>query len=88
MKRNTELAESVQTAMEAKRLNQHQLAVALGTNRFMVEKLLRGDLVPSTHLQKQLKEILGISPGTIRQQKSHNHRVIPTLAKSTGSESE
>jgi ribosome-binding protein aMBF1 (putative translation factor) len=69
MRRNTELAETVQTAMDARHLSRNQLAEVLGMNRFMIEKLLCGDIIPSTHLQKQLEEILGIPSGSIRQEK-------------------
>jgi predicted XRE-type DNA-binding protein len=55
-----ELAVSIKDAMEAKRISREQLATMLGINHFMIEKLLRGDIVPSTHLEKQLVQALGI----------------------------
>jgi len=57
---NTELAKSVHNAMRAKHLTRDQLAETLGTNQFMIEKLLSGDVVPSTHLKNQLIEVLEI----------------------------
>jgi ribosome-binding protein aMBF1 (putative translation factor) len=57
---NTELAKSIQNAMRAKHLTRDQLAETLGTNPFMIEKLLSGDVVPSTHLKNQLIKVLDI----------------------------
>jgi ribosome-binding protein aMBF1 (putative translation factor) len=57
---HTELAKSIKNAMSAKRLTRDQLADTLGTNQFMIEKLLSGDVVPSTHLKNQLIEVLEI----------------------------
>jgi len=57
---NTELAKSVHDAMRAKHLTRDQLAETLGTNPFMIEKLLSGDVVPSTHLKNQLIKFLEI----------------------------
>ena len=56
MESNTELAKSIQNAMRAKHLTRDQLAETLGTSHFMIEKLLSGDVVPSTHLEKKLIE--------------------------------
>jgi ribosome-binding protein aMBF1 (putative translation factor) len=56
----TELAASIHNAMKAKHLSEHQLAEVLKTNCFMIDKLLAGDIVPSSHLEKQLIEVLGI----------------------------
>lgn len=60
MESNTELAKSIQNAMRAKHLTRDQLAETLGTNPFMIEKLLSGDVVPSTHLKNQLIKVLDI----------------------------
>ncbi len=60
MESNTELAKSIKNAMSAKHLTRDQLAETLGTNPFMIEKLLSGDVVPSTHLKNQLIEVLEI----------------------------
>lgn len=60
MESNTELAKSIQNAMRAKHLTRDQLAETLGTSHFMIEKLLSGDVVPSTHLEKKLIEVLEI----------------------------
>lgn len=60
MQSKTELAASIHCAVKAKQLSRHQLAEVLKTNCFMIDKLLAGDIVPSSHLQKQLIEILGI----------------------------
>ena len=74
MQRNTDLADSVQKAMEAKQLSRDQLAEALGTNRLMIEKLLCGEIVPSTHLEKQLEEVLEIPPATFVQSAGSHDR--------------
>ena len=60
MESNTELAKSIQSAMRAKHLSRDQLAETLGTNPFMIEKLLSGDVIPSTHLKNQLIKVLEI----------------------------
>ncbi len=60
MKGHTSLATSIQSAMEAKQLSRDQLAGMLGINHFMVEKLLRGEIMPSTHLKQRLLETLQI----------------------------
>ena len=60
MEGHTNLAASIQSAMKAKQLSRDQLAGMLGINHFMMEKLLRGEIVPSTHLKKRLLETLQI----------------------------
>ncbi len=60
MESNTELAKSIKNAMSAKHLTRDQLAETLGTSPFMIEKLLSGDVVPSTHLKNQLINVLEI----------------------------
>lgn len=60
MEGNTNLATIIQSAMKAKQLSRDQLAGMLGINYFMVEKLLRGEIMPSTHLKQRLLETLQI----------------------------
>jgi transcriptional regulator with XRE-family HTH domain len=63
----TELAATIQSVMKAKQLTREHLAEMLGMNRFMVEKLLCGEVIPSTHLERKLIKLLGISPEQIGQ---------------------
>lgn len=60
MESNHDFINTVQSAMKAKHLSRDQFAEMMGTNRFMIEKLLRGEIVPSKHLERQLIELLGI----------------------------
>jgi ribosome-binding protein aMBF1 (putative translation factor) len=67
MKKNTALAERVQNAMDSKQLSRDQLAEGLGMHHVMVEKLLCGEIIPSTHLENKLEAFLGIPQGTAVQ---------------------
>ena len=81
MRSETELADTIRAAMHRKKLKEADVAKMLDISRVMLEKLLCGDVVPSSHLQKQMKEVLGISVPRVtrissrRQQKAKNRQV-------------
>jgi ribosome-binding protein aMBF1 (putative translation factor) len=75
-----ELSATIQEAMREKSLDREGMAKLLGVSSIMVDKIICGDVVPSEHLQKQMKEVLGIAEPTIndmakrREQKAQAER--------------
>jgi len=67
--------------MRRKKLKKTDLAKMLGISNVILEKLLCGEVVPSSHLEKQMKEVLGISVARVtrvsarRQQKAKGRQV-------------
>ena len=74
MHSKSELATSIRNAMEAKHLSQHQLTELLKMNSLMIDKLLSGDIIPSSHLKKQLIEVLGIPRDKVAKRAEHRSK--------------
>lgn len=79
MQDQVELAATIQSAMRELKLSPEALAKKLGVNGIMVNKLICGEVVPSTHLEQQMIEVLRIDPKRVsnlsgRRQKSAGSR--------------
>jgi ribosome-binding protein aMBF1 (putative translation factor) len=66
MRDQVELAASIQRAMKNKKLSPQELGKKLGVNQVMVTKIICGDVVPSSHLEKQMIHILEIDPNRVK----------------------
>ena len=67
MQSKTELSATIREAMNKKNLQTEDLARSLGISLEMVDKLLGGEVVPSTHLEKQMIEVLAIPAPQAKQ---------------------
>ena len=65
MRGNVELAATIRSAMEKKKLDRQKLAQVLGISNVMIDKLLCGEIVPSQHLRKLMIEVLNIEPSRV-----------------------
>jgi ribosome-binding protein aMBF1 (putative translation factor) len=90
VRRETELAATIRAAMHDERLKEEDLSKALGISSVMLQKLLCGEVIPSSFLQKQMREILGISRVRIgrisskRQQKSKKRQLREASQRKKG----
>ena len=81
MRSETELAATIRSSMQRKKLKKTDLAKMLGISDVMLEKLVCGEVIPSSHLEKQMKEVLGISVPRVtrlsarRQQKAKGRQI-------------
>jgi transcriptional regulator with XRE-family HTH domain len=66
LRERVELSAAIQRAMKNKKLTPKELGEELGVNAIMVEKIICGDVVPSSHLEKQMIEVLEITPDRIK----------------------
>jgi ribosome-binding protein aMBF1 (putative translation factor) len=66
MQDKVELSAAIQRAVKDKKLSHTDLGEKLGVNAIMVEKIICGDVVPSSHLEQQMIEVLGIHPDRVR----------------------
>ena len=60
MRSKTEHSATIARAMQEKGLDKQGLAALLGISSVMLNKVLCGDVVPSRHLEKQMREALRI----------------------------
>ena len=60
--------------MKEKDLDQKKLAQILGISDVMVEKLLCGEIVPSSHLEKQMMEVLEIPASTVEHMSTRREK--------------
>jgi len=67
MRSETELCVAVRSAMKRRKLKEDQLVQMLNTTPVMIEKLLRGDIMPSRQLETQLIQVLGISEPRVKK---------------------
>ena len=74
MRSETELCAAVRSAMKRRNLNEDQLAQMLKTTPVMIKKLVRGDIVPSRHLEGQLMQVLGISELRVKKMAQRRER--------------
>jgi len=66
MRDQVELSAAIQSAMKKKKLSPEALGKTLGVRTVMVSKIMCGDVIPSGHLEKQMVEVLEISPDRVR----------------------
>jgi ribosome-binding protein aMBF1 (putative translation factor) len=66
MRDQVELSAAIQTAMKKKKISPEGLRKRLGVSAIMVTKIMCGEVVPSGHLEKQMIEILEISPDRVK----------------------
>ena len=66
MRDQVELSAAIQSAMKKKKLSPEALGKTLGVSKVMVSKIMCGDVIPSGHLEKQMVEVLEISPDRVR----------------------
>ena len=61
MRNEKELAAAVRAAMKKRGVKKEQLAQMLGMHPIMIDKLLGGEINPSSHLREQMSKVFGIS---------------------------
>jgi len=66
MRDQVELSAAIQSAMKKKKLSPEALGKTLGVSKVMVSKIMCGDVIPSGHLEKQMVEVLEISPDRVQ----------------------
>ena len=66
MRDQVELSAAIQSAMKKKKLSPEALGKTLGVSTVMVSKIMCGDVIPSGHLEKQMVEVLEISPDRVK----------------------
>ena len=62
MRDQVELSAAIQRVMKEKKLTPEELGKRLGVSAVMLGKIICGDVVPSSHLEKQMMEVLEIKP--------------------------
>lgn len=67
MNDQVEFSAAIHSAMQEKNLDREALAQKLGVDRMMVDKIMRGDIVPSRHLERQMIEVLQIEPARVKR---------------------
>jgi ribosome-binding protein aMBF1 (putative translation factor) len=61
LRNEKELAATVRAAMKKRGLKKEQLAQMLRMHPMMIDKLLCGEIHPSSHLEEQMIKVLGIN---------------------------
>lgn len=81
MESSKELSAIIRAAMRDRKLDKQGLAALLGISEVMADKLLCGDLVPSSSLEKRMIEKLGVAQHRARrvadrQEKKSKRRLV------------
>jgi ribosome-binding protein aMBF1 (putative translation factor) len=82
-----ELAATIQQAMRERGLDREGLAKRLSVSSVMMDKIIRGEVIPSRYLERQMKEVLGIPEPTIRRMVERRELEEHREREGTGQES-
>jgi ribosome-binding protein aMBF1 (putative translation factor) len=84
MQDQVELSAAVRRAMRDKKLSPTELGKKLGVSTIMIDKIVCGDVVPSSHLEKQLIEVLQIKPDRVKKLVSRRRKQSGGTTRASG----